>query len=642
MRFYHKKWAFSALLLSFFSFQSFAFNFKDFTPQSFEFLVSVAEKEVLEKQNMPLIAQAFIASQASAASLPTWINQYQKILEEAQNLTKNLTPYKKADKVLQFLHSRVLKNYKNKESLITTAFDKGFFNCVSSSFLYNLVLSDLGFQTRGVLVPRHVFSQVKIGEQWIDVETTTAFGFDAGKRKEATNQFKKLTGTVFVPSSKRRGSNITLIETEHYLSLVYSNLGSLHLEQKKYHQGLSYYLKALILYPNYKEAHHNFQAGYTQYALFLIQQNQFMQAEKVILESLVVYPNFKTSLNNLKSLYNNWVQWAIKNGEYSQALQVLEGKKGVFTLEQQENFYAMYIESLFYQGKQPEKALQEGLRLHLAMPQAQKFKKNLIFLFSAHFDSLRKAQKNEEILRWLEDFTMLSDEDFLTFQGHELIKENQTQQGFEILWQIYQKKPSNAMIQSFTQICYLEVQNKKNLKSAQAIALKLAPLLKDNPLIQNFFANYFLLVANFALKNNQIQQSIDVLLAFSAYPDLIAQVDETIGNISYQGIIYPLLNQRKLKLALLEFEKAFGFVSVPSKLLAENYKSALINYGALCYQEKKYQQAYQIYVKLLTLYPKDPHGLKNFKPISEAYLRTIQNSKLRKKVQKEIQILTNK
>ncbi len=641
MLFYLKKGFFLVFAFSFFTLQSFAFDFKNFVPQSFSFQINAAEQEIIERQDIPLPAQAFIVSQAPVGSIASWMEKYQKIVKEAKNLTQHLSPYEQADAVLHFLHKKVLKTYRAKESFITRAFDKGFFNCVSSSFLYNLVLTDLGFETRGVLVPNHVFSQIKIKEEWIDAETTTPFGFDAGKRKAATDQFKKLTGSVFVPSSKR-GKNFYTIGNSHYLSLIYSNTGGGYIEAKDYHKSLSCYIKALILHDDIKEGHNNLKAGYTQYTLFLIQQNNFSQAEKAILESLFIYPNFDKSLNNLKALYPHWIQWGIKQKEYSQILGVLEDKKDFFTLEERENFYILYLKSLYFQDKNPPKALQEGLSLYKdTLPQAKNFKEYLLFLFTSYFNSLRKEEKNHEIVTWFKDLETIKDTSFLIFLGYEKIKQNQVAQGFDILWQEYQKNPQENMLKGFIQFCYLEVQENNNLENAQTIALKLASLIEKNSFVSHFFSDYFLLVASFALKNQEIQKGIDAFLAFSSYPALIGKVDEAISKTVYQGTIYPLLKQNNYEQALLEFQKTFDRVSVPHAILVENYKIALLNYGGKCYQEKKYETAYQTYVKLLTLFPKDPLGLKNFKGISHAYLSTLKDENLKKKVQEEIRQLEN-
>jgi len=114
------------------------------------------------------------------------------------------TPRERAEFILSFLHSSILRTYSLYQTRVDTIFTNGRFNCVSSSVLYMILCKSAGLNTSGVMTREHAFIIVHIDGQDIDVETTNRYGFDPGNRREFHDQFGRLTGFTYVPAQNYR------------------------------------------------------------------------------------------------------------------------------------------------------------------------------------------------------------------------------------------------------------------------------------------------------------------------------------------------------------------------------------------------------------------------------------------------------
>ena len=106
----------------------------------------------------------------------------------------------RAEFVLNYMHKNILRTYSLYQTRIDTLLSNGRYNCVSSSVLYSILCESLGIKTFGVVTRDHAFVIIPAEETEIDVETTTAYGFDPGNRREFHDQFGKVTGFTYVPA----------------------------------------------------------------------------------------------------------------------------------------------------------------------------------------------------------------------------------------------------------------------------------------------------------------------------------------------------------------------------------------------------------------------------------------------------------
>ncbi|MDR2515980.1 MAG: hypothetical protein LBC88_01205 [Spirochaetaceae bacterium] len=130
-------------------------------------------------------------------------------------------PHERGEYILAFLYRRFLKTYSLTQTRLDTLLTTGRYNCVSSAVLYAIFAEAASLEISGVVTRDHAFVTVAAENDYIDVETTNAWGFDPGNRREFQNDFGKVTGFVYVPPGNYRNRvNITPLEL---VSLIFSN-----------------------------------------------------------------------------------------------------------------------------------------------------------------------------------------------------------------------------------------------------------------------------------------------------------------------------------------------------------------------------------------------------------------------------------
>jgi hypothetical protein len=126
------------------------------------------------------------------------------------------------DYILTYMHRKFLKSYAAMQTRMDTLLFSGRYNCVSSAVLYLILAQSQGLTVRGVITRDHAFATVYgPGEESWDVETTNAYGFDPGNRREFHDQFGKATGFAYVPARNYRDR--TSVSPLELVSLILSN-----------------------------------------------------------------------------------------------------------------------------------------------------------------------------------------------------------------------------------------------------------------------------------------------------------------------------------------------------------------------------------------------------------------------------------
>lgn len=142
---------------------------------------------------------SLLASGTAPASIPTYESRLRQILAAARQATTGMDPMTLGDALLQFLHKNLFTQYQFSQTRVDVLLDTGVFNCVSSAVIYDLLAEALGLTTGAVSTTDHAFCTVTINGRTIDVETTTALGFDPGRKREFHDAFGTLTGFAYVP-----------------------------------------------------------------------------------------------------------------------------------------------------------------------------------------------------------------------------------------------------------------------------------------------------------------------------------------------------------------------------------------------------------------------------------------------------------
>lgn len=79
--------------------------------------------------------------------------------------------------LLAALHQFVLKRYVASASNLIDVIERGEYNCVTATVLYNLVADRVGLIVKAVVIPSHVYSLLFTGAGATEVETTSPDGF---------------------------------------------------------------------------------------------------------------------------------------------------------------------------------------------------------------------------------------------------------------------------------------------------------------------------------------------------------------------------------------------------------------------------------------------------------------------------------
>jgi len=142
-------------------------------------------------------------------------------IRELTAATASLDARAKAETVLEFMHRRFLRGYSDRQTRVDTIVFSGQFNCVSSAALYIVLGTAVGLDVTGVMTKDHAFCSVRIGIDFVDVETTSLYGVDPGSKKEFHDSFGRATGFAYVPPRNYRDR--TPIGRKALLSLILSN-----------------------------------------------------------------------------------------------------------------------------------------------------------------------------------------------------------------------------------------------------------------------------------------------------------------------------------------------------------------------------------------------------------------------------------
>lgn len=130
-----------------------------------------------------LVEAAFILSGASQPdSLQRYLDWYENLLTTLKSF--HFDPFDQetsAAKVFNYLHGTWLKKYKEKATTLLNVVNEKRFNCVAGTILFNLVCTDLGWQTEAFETPTHTYTIFPTFSRQLMVENTSSIGFDIMK-----------------------------------------------------------------------------------------------------------------------------------------------------------------------------------------------------------------------------------------------------------------------------------------------------------------------------------------------------------------------------------------------------------------------------------------------------------------------------
>ncbi|MBP89497.1 MAG: hypothetical protein CMJ64_22770 [Planctomycetaceae bacterium] len=257
-----------------------------------------------------------------------------------------------AEKAFRFLHERLLTgNYLSECTEVQHAFDRGDYNCVSATLLYQVLCRRHGLAPIAVATTTHVRS--RFAEHDMDVETTCDDWFTV-RREDPSVQFLRsnlqttrelsdvqLVGKVFY----NRG--VSLLESRHFpeaLELLETSLqldpnDSLAVENwcaalnnwaltecdaKRYEHAVELIEKGLAGDSAYAPLLANDLHVHQKWAMALCQQQQFARAAEVLGQAHVRRPDVSLFDQGRFAVYRQWAAVLFADQEYDRAWQLFE------------------------------------------------------------------------------------------------------------------------------------------------------------------------------------------------------------------------------------------------------------------------------------------------------------------------------
>jgi tetratricopeptide (TPR) repeat protein len=257
----------------------------------------------------------------------TYLKQLDGLEAEAAKATAGGgTPFEKGQKLLAWLHEKksgTLKKYVAKQTDLSVILDTGTYNCVSSAVFYNVLARRLGLDVRAIEVPDHAFSILYDGKEHADVETTTGSGFNPLRDQAAQKEFEEKTGFRYIPDRDRKRRRE--VGDAGLVAIIYYNHGVLLTKDKRHHEALVAYFRAMSLDPEFASAVKNALASLANWGVELAKQKEFDKARQVVTIGLELAPKDATLRNNLIYVYQEGAVQLLTAGKPAEVNAWLEG-----------------------------------------------------------------------------------------------------------------------------------------------------------------------------------------------------------------------------------------------------------------------------------------------------------------------------
>jgi tetratricopeptide (TPR) repeat protein len=263
-------------------------------------------------------------------------------------------PCRQARAIFEFLHARVLTGgYSLPCTDLREAIDRGRFNCVSASVLFQCLAGEFGLEVCGLEAPGHVMSRLRTAGGPLDIETTCPRWFQrldppqagAGLRTaDATDQSPPAAttggpGAPFVPQDVPRNAPLDSaamdpaptreasepLATRHsslvtravrtrevsdveLLAMIYYNRGVDLLGEKRFAEAAAANAKALRLAPGNATARGNLLVTLNNWAIELGSTAHYAEAADLLRLGLAIEPGYQAFRLNYAHLHRQWAR----------------------------------------------------------------------------------------------------------------------------------------------------------------------------------------------------------------------------------------------------------------------------------------------------------------------------------------------
>jgi tetratricopeptide (TPR) repeat protein len=323
------------------------------------------------------------------ASGDTSASNLGKILAAAETIKNSpelpATDKDRAEYILGFMHKNIIKSYSLYQTRMDTMLSGGRYNCVSSAVLYMILCDSLGIYTSGVMTKDHALITVHLGELDIDVETTNAYGFDPGNRKEFHDQFGRLTGFSYVPAKNYRDrQTISQIEL---VSLILNNRIADHERQNRFAEAVPIAIdRAALLAGNAINLESTTESPETifmgprkdlmdrlfNFGSTLLKAGKEEECLRWAAAASPVYPDENRWQEFIMAAVNNHQAKLIRAGKLADARKFIDGQRPVLSAANYDKLDTLLIDSELFGRANQIRTAEDGDALINAVDQARK------------------------------------------------------------------------------------------------------------------------------------------------------------------------------------------------------------------------------------------------------------------------------
>jgi tetratricopeptide (TPR) repeat protein len=262
---------------------------------------------------------------ADRATREAYLRQLDRLASQAERaLAGAASDFDKGERLLAFLHAAggpFGAGYESEQTDLTRVLDEQTFNCVSSAVLYNILAERAGLDARAIEVPDHAFSILYDGTRHADVETTTEGGFNPARDPAAQAEFQRQTGFAYIPDSHR--DQRREIGPAGLAAIIYYNHGVVLNRQKRHHEALLAYFRAMSLDREFDSAVKNALASLANWSGELAAGLRFEEAISVLATGLALAPQDEGLKHNRTAIWTDWALAEAGAGRDDAALAVL-------------------------------------------------------------------------------------------------------------------------------------------------------------------------------------------------------------------------------------------------------------------------------------------------------------------------------
>jgi tetratricopeptide (TPR) repeat protein len=278
-----------------------------------------------------LVASLIASGVEDSARLQQYEAKMAALATELRNSFVGITDMRwKAQEVLGRLHQRLLTGgYRLDSTDLSLALERGQFNCVSATVLFNCLAQACDLPVRGLEAPSHAMSRLTLPGESFDIETTCARGFyRTGDPISRTDRVAKtlIAGPVgamqvAIPQKSPAAREVTDVQL---VAAIYYNRGVELLQNKRYSEALAANAKALRLDPVNAVARGNLLATLNNWAIAEAAGGRNAEAADLLRQGLTLEPQYATFHANYRHVYRQWIDTLCRDQRFGVALEILD------------------------------------------------------------------------------------------------------------------------------------------------------------------------------------------------------------------------------------------------------------------------------------------------------------------------------